>query len=303
MSRSIGPDGCDARSSGTDRSKRSGGWPVSGMRAPGGVVVWLRGRTVPLRSRRAVIGRVGLSGGGPPRRSAPVGGRGGAAVPFADPDPLAPRRRPSIVSPARVSAAYAALISAIRRVARWALSGSSPVRSGWCCRARPRQAALMSSGLAPGSTPSTAWGSLAGTTRVYLHARGPQMARPRLTGSGQARSSVRMARRRLQRTRKAGIAAALAALPFALAYRFALVYRVRAGYPHRHPPVWTPDTVGLAFEDVEIPSSDGLRLPGWYLPAGPGPAAGRRPGPRLGVGARPDDPPRAGPARGRGSTS
>jgi uncharacterized protein len=85
----------------------------------------------------------------------------------------------------------------------------------------------------------------------------------------QARSSVRMARRRFRRTRRASIAAALAALPFALAYRFALVYRVRAGYPHRHPPVWTPDSVGLAYEEIEIPSSDGLRLPGWYLPAGP----------------------------------
>ena len=75
--------------------------------------------------------------------------------------------------------------------------------------------------------------------------------------------------RRLQRARRAGIVAAIAALPIALAYRFALVYRVRAGYPHRHPPVWTPDAVGLAYEDVEIPSSGGLRLPGWYMPAGP----------------------------------
>jgi alpha-beta hydrolase superfamily lysophospholipase len=76
-------------------------------------------------------------------------------------------------------------------------------------------------------------------------------------------------RRNLDRARRAGVAAALAALPVALAYRFALVYRVRAGYPHRHPPVWTPDIVGLAYEEVEIPSSDGLRLPGWYMPAGP----------------------------------
>ena len=82
------------------------------------------------------------------------------------------------------------------------------------------------------------------------------------------------ARRRTPRARRAGLAAALVALPFALAYRFALVYRVRAGYPHRHPPVWTPDLVGLAYDDVEIPSTDGLRLPGWYLPAGPA----KRPG-------------------------
>lgn len=81
-------------------------------------------------------------------------------------------------------------------------------------------------------------------------------------------------RRRTRRARRAGFAAALAALPLALAYRFALVYRVRAGHPHRHPPVWTPDHVGLPFEDVEIPAEGGLRLPGWYLPAGPA----RRPG-------------------------
>jgi alpha-beta hydrolase superfamily lysophospholipase len=79
---------------------------------------------------------------------------------------------------------------------------------------------------------------------------------------------------RYARARRAGFVAALAALPFALAYRFALVYRVRAGYPHRHPPAWTPDVVGLPFEDVEIPTPDGLRLPGWYVPAGPA----RRPG-------------------------
>jgi uncharacterized protein len=78
----------------------------------------------------------------------------------------------------------------------------------------------------------------------------------------------------VRRARRAGLAAAAAAVPLALAYRFALVYRVRAGYPRRHPPVWTPDAVGLAWEDVEIPTADGLRLPGWYIPAGPGPAPG-----------------------------
>jgi uncharacterized protein len=79
---------------------------------------------------------------------------------------------------------------------------------------------------------------------------------------------------RYQRARRAGILAAIATLPFALAYRFALVYRVRAGYPHRHPPAWTPDAVDLPYEEIEVPSSGGLRLPGWFLPAGPA----RRPG-------------------------
>ena len=58
--------------------------------------------------------------------------------------------------------------------------------------------------------------------------------------------------------RRAAIATAIAAAPVALAYRFAVVYRERAGFPHRHPPAWTPAAVGLAFEDVEVPTSDGL---------------------------------------------
>ncbi len=74
--------------------------------------------------------------------------------------------------------------------------------------------------------------------------------------------------------RRAGIAAGLAALPLALAYRFALVYRVRAGYPRRHPPVWLPDAIGLPYETLEVPTSDGLRLPAWFIPAGPARAPG-----------------------------
>jgi alpha-beta hydrolase superfamily lysophospholipase len=77
-----------------------------------------------------------------------------------------------------------------------------------------------------------------------------------------------------RRAHRAGLVAALAAVPFALAYRFALVYRVRAGYPHRHPSSVTPGAVGLAWEDVTVPSSDGLRLPGWSIPAGNGRAPG-----------------------------
>jgi alpha-beta hydrolase superfamily lysophospholipase len=77
-----------------------------------------------------------------------------------------------------------------------------------------------------------------------------------------------------RRARTAGIVAALAALPFAAAYRFALVYRVRAGYPRRNPPTHDPSFLGLAFESVEIPTSDGLGIHGWWIPAGPDPAPG-----------------------------
>jgi alpha-beta hydrolase superfamily lysophospholipase len=74
------------------------------------------------------------------------------------------------------------------------------------------------------------------------------------------------------RARRAGLVAAAAAIPVALAYRFALVYRVRAGYPRRHLPAMTPDAVGLAWEDVAVPTTDGLRLPAWFMPAPASPA-------------------------------
>ena len=72
----------------------------------------------------------------------------------------------------------------------------------------------------------------------------------------------------IRTARRASLAAALAAIPIALAYRFALLYRVRAGYPRRHPPVWTPDALGLPYETLEVPTTDGLRLPAWFIPAG-----------------------------------
>lgn len=70
-----------------------------------------------------------------------------------------------------------------------------------------------------------------------------------------------------------GLAAALAAAPVALAYRFALVYRVRAGYPRQHPPQFSPSDVGLPYESVGVPAGDAT-LPGWFIPAGPDPGPG-----------------------------
>jgi alpha-beta hydrolase superfamily lysophospholipase len=66
--------------------------------------------------------------------------------------------------------------------------------------------------------------------------------------------------------RRIGIAAAIAAAPLGLAYRFALAYRARAGYPRRDPPRITPVDLGLPFESTIVPS-DGLELPAWFLPA------------------------------------
>lgn len=67
--------------------------------------------------------------------------------------------------------------------------------------------------------------------------------------------------------------AAVAAAQVGLAYRFALAYRVRAGYPRRDPPRIEPTDLGLPFERVTVPS-DGLALPAWFIPArsgAPGP--------------------------------
>ena len=73
--------------------------------------------------------------------------------------------------------------------------------------------------------------------------------------------------------RRAGIAAAAAAAPLGLAYRFALAYRVRAGYPRRNPPHLTPADLGLPYESTVV-ESDGVSLPAWFIPArdgAPGP--------------------------------
>jgi pimeloyl-ACP methyl ester carboxylesterase len=65
--------------------------------------------------------------------------------------------------------------------------------------------------------------------------------------------------------RRAGLAA-LAVAPFGLAYRFALVYRARAGYPRRQPPRLTPTDLGLPFETT-IVRAGGMDLPAWFIPA------------------------------------
>lgn len=78
--------------------------------------------------------------------------------------------------------------------------------------------------------------------------------------------------------RRAGILAAIAAAPFALAYRFALLYRIKAGYPTPRPPQRTPADLGLPYETLEAPTEDGLRLPAWFVPAD-----GGRPGPGVAI--------------------
>src|SRR3970282_1789793 len=86
------------------------------------------------------------------------------------------------------------------------------------------------------------------------------------------------------RARRAGVAAAVAVAPFAFAWRFAHVYRARAGFPRQHPatshpraprPPPAPAALGLPFESLEIGTPDGLTLPAWWIAArggAPGPA-------------------------------
>ena len=66
--------------------------------------------------------------------------------------------------------------------------------------------------------------------------------------------------------RRAGILAAATLAPLALAYRFALAYRVRAGYPRRQPPSVAPTDLGLPYESMQI-DSEGVPLPAWFIPA------------------------------------
>ena len=54
--------------------------------------------------------------------------------------------------------------------------------------------------------------------------------------------------------------------PAVAAYRFALVYRRRAGIPARRPPIETPAAYDLPFETLIVPSDAGP-LPGWFVPA------------------------------------
>jgi uncharacterized protein len=65
--------------------------------------------------------------------------------------------------------------------------------------------------------------------------------------------------------RRTGIVTALLAAP-ALAYRFAVVYRERAGLPRRRPGELTPADRGLPFEETVVHSSGG-ELPAWFIPA------------------------------------
>lgn len=77
------------------------------------------------------------------------------------------------------------------------------------------------------------------------------------------------------RIRRAGVAAAVAVAPFAFAWRFAHVYRARAGFPRQHPPTFDPGDLGLPFESLDVATPDGLTLPAWWIPARggtPGPA-------------------------------
>ncbi|MBI2762655.1 MAG: alpha/beta fold hydrolase [Chloroflexi bacterium] len=69
------------------------------------------------------------------------------------------------------------------------------------------------------------------------------------------------------RIRWTGFAAAITATPFALAWRFAHVYRGRAGYPRPMPPTSDPSAFGLSFESRLVRTADGLDLPAWWMPA------------------------------------
>ncbi len=65
--------------------------------------------------------------------------------------------------------------------------------------------------------------------------------------------------------RRTGILTALLAAP-ALAYRFAVVYRQRAGLPRRRPGELTPADRGLPYEETVVRTAV-AELPAWFIPA------------------------------------
>jgi pimeloyl-ACP methyl ester carboxylesterase len=74
--------------------------------------------------------------------------------------------------------------------------------------------------------------------------------------------------------RRVVVAAAVITVPIAAAYRFALVYRRRAGVPRPRLPAVTPADLGMPYEPTVI-KGDGGPLPAWFIPARdgePGPA-------------------------------
>jgi uncharacterized protein len=62
---------------------------------------------------------------------------------------------------------------------------------------------------------------------------------------------------------------------YTAAHRFALRYRDRVGLPHPGAVESNPGDFGLPFEEIEIPSGDAT-LAGWFIPAVPSAAGGRR---------------------------
>lgn len=77
----------------------------------------------------------------------------------------------------------------------------------------------------------------------------------------------------MSHVRRASVAAAVAAAPVALAWRFALVYRIRAGFPRPAPPKATPAVLDLPFESITVEGPE-VSLPAWFIPArggAPGP--------------------------------
>jgi dienelactone hydrolase len=66
-----------------------------------------------------------------------------------------------------------------------------------------------------------------------------------------------------------GLPAAVAALLVAVAWYFSslVLYPPVHCNPDHHVYCGNPSEIGLAFEDVQIPTSDGLKMQSWYIPA------------------------------------
>ena len=289
--RSIGPEGCEARSSGAERSQRSGGWPVSGHPHARRGRRLVPGPDGPAEVQAAGDGSRGPRGrrsAGPARRAGRTARVIGAAHPGRPQRVVAATRAPPVArgrpaprpgTPAAVALALAGLAGTGQRRVRGIDLGHARRGAPGRLRVVPGEVRVVPPGeAAPGGLDLVGGGAglhaehdvrvLGGHVESVARA---SLDIPRGSGSPVPMPPTipRAPRRPRRRARRP------AASP--LAYRFALVYRVRAGYPRRHPPAWTPDALGLGLRGRSTSRpTDGLRLPGWFIPAGPGPGARRR---------------------------
>jgi alpha-beta hydrolase superfamily lysophospholipase len=249
----IEPDWWLARRMGSStvaRPKRLVAWsdrPGQVQAAGHGAGRLRRRRTTPTRRRHVVV------------EARTVGPRSGRLT--ANPRRPARQRRVGLVDLRHLACRDPRCLRVVAGQIGVVLAGESPPRSLDLGGSRP--------GLDAEDDKRIAFGHVESVVPPDRRPGGPSDRGPCLTVARVVRSPVFV-----PKLRRAVIATTLATAPFALAYRFALIYRHRAGQPRRHVPLVTPAEFGLTYESIDVPTDDANDLKGWFIPA-----RGSAPGP------------------------